>query len=91
MATVALPAFLALVHVILSMAGVTGFTELLLAKDSLVTGCTLDLIVPASQRESTQLEMVEPGSSPAICGVAFIALSTELAMVALAVIILPMT
>lgn len=55
MATVALLAFLALVYVILSMTGVTGFAEILLPEYPLVTGGTLDLIVPASQRESALL------------------------------------
>lgn len=35
--------------------------------------------------------MVEPGSGPAICGVAFFALGAELAVVALSVIVFPVT
>jgi len=44
-ATVALFAFLALVYIILTVARVAGFTQVFLAKDTLVAGSTLDLIV----------------------------------------------
>jgi hypothetical protein len=90
MAAFAFPAFLSLVHIILSMAGVTGLAQFFLAKHSLVTGSAFDSVVFAPQGKSAFLEVIETCPGPAVGGVTFFALGAELALMALAIIVFAM-
>lgn len=91
MAACAFPALLPLVHIVLQVAGVTGFAQFFLAEHALVTGSTLDSIVFAPQGEPALLKVVEARPGPAVGGVAFFAPRTELAPVSLAIIVFAMT
>ena len=87
---IALLAFLSLVDIILLVAGITGFTQVFPAQNTLVAGGTLDPVMFASQREATLLEMVETGPGPAGCGVTFFTAGTEFSAMPLFVVVLAM-
>ena len=91
MAAFTFPALLALVHIVLPMAGVTGLAQIFLSKHTLVTGSTFDSIVFSAQRESTFPEVIETRPGPAVGGVTFLALCTELAPMSLSVVVFAMT